>query len=96
MPPRVHTLALLLCFFTSLCSFYLAQAEEQAIHPESPTRGQQGDDRSIVEKHPIISGCAGGVLIGSIVPGLGNAVGCVVGGLMGWLVSDAPDNPESL
>jgi phage tail tape-measure protein len=29
-------------------------------------------------------GCAAGAVLGSVVPGVGNIVGCVVGGLFGW------------
>ena len=30
------------------------------------------------------TGCAAGAVLGSVVPGLGTAVGCVVGGFMAW------------
>jgi hypothetical protein len=30
------------------------------------------------------TGCAAGAVLGSVVPGLGTAVGCVVGGFVGW------------
>lgn len=45
-------------------------------------------EKTIIEEYPIISGCTGGAIVGSIIPGLGNAVGCVVGGFVGWLVGD--------
>ena len=30
------------------------------------------------------TGCAAGAVLGSVVPGLGTAVGCVVGGFVAW------------
>jgi hypothetical protein len=29
-------------------------------------------------------GCAAGAVLGSAVPGVGNLVGCLLGGLIGW------------
>lgn len=36
----------------------------------------------------ITGGCVGGAVLGSVVPGLGNLVGCAAGGLISWFISD--------
>ena len=33
------------------------------------------------------AGCGAGALLGSVVPGLGNAIGCIAGGVIGWFMS---------
>lgn len=52
---------------------------------EQPTTGD-----SDAEAHPVRDsgiGCATGAVLGSVLPGLGNVVGCAVGGLLGWWFS---------
>ena len=60
--------------------------EGTAVHRVS----EQRVDTTDTAQHPIRNstvGCATGAVLGTVVPGLGNLVGCMVGGFIGWWVS---------
>lgn len=69
---------------------YAKQDDDIKDPPKQPIPAQPvaGDDKT--DKHPVRDtslGCATGAVLGSVLPGLGNAVGCVIGGFVGWWMS---------
>ena len=59
---------------------------EDNIRLESPSE-RQGVPQS--RRYLVRSGggCVAGAILGSVIPGLGNVVGCAVGALGGWMVT---------
>jgi hypothetical protein len=80
----------MIALFTIFAAFGMAPGSAQADlfdTPSSTTKSDyaesgHSDSMSPYKKTGI--GCAAGAVLGSVAPGLGNVVGCVVGGLVAW------------
>ncbi len=57
----------------------------QAIEPSSEQiQETEGDREGGGKKWAVTGGCVGGAVLGSVLPGLGNLIGCTVGGVIAW------------
>lgn len=76
-----QVLALFMVFSTSSYADY-------ADHGESST---DSGVVSTIQDNPKTSGCVAGAMVGFVVPGLGNIVGCAVGVAVGWWSHSSSD-----
>jgi len=88
--PVIAALFLLLLTADPIAGYAKQDSNHIEIPPNDSASEQPvaGDEEP--NKHPVRDtslGCATGAVLGSVLPGLGNAVGCVIGGFVGWWMS---------
>lgn len=66
----------------------LGAATPTLSYADPATPGENTTTTTTGEKHEdamgAAKGCATGAVAGFVIPGLGNIIGCAVGGLVGW------------
>lgn len=58
--------------------------------PSATSKEEPSTSRGLVSAS---AGCLGGAALGTVFPGIGNLIGCVVGGLSVWWIR-SPGTPE--
>lgn len=84
-------------FLGLLVNFNTALAQDVAVAP-SFIPATEPTPLEIAPSHGVIdasAGCLAGAALGSVLPGLGNLIGCAAGGLAVWWLRYSPAKPST-